>query len=477
MATRTREGSPGRSTCPGSRCSIAALTEPLPLRTKVLYSASSLGGEALSQSRNLWLLYYYAPPADADRAALLPGLLFGALLTVARLVESFDDALIGYWSDRTRSRLGRRLPFILAATPFWAIFAFLLFVPPADAGTAVTAAYLFIVLELYYLSATLSGGPYEALFPELARTSSDRVTIVSLRFYFGAAGFLVGAGLSGVLIDAFGFKAMALVMSVIALTARYAGMFGVWRRAKRTEVEPAELPLRQALSATFSNTQFLIFLPTFVLFQIGFQLLLGVLPFLVDAVLGAKAALSVLEVRIPWSAILPVVAFASALAAAVPFAAAARRRTKREAYSAAMLGAGILFPVLAVAGFLPGLPEELQLVAAVAVMSAPAAGVYLFPAALTADIADYDTLRTGLRREGMYFGAQNFVEKTSTALTPLVLASLLALGNSAADPLGIRLVGPVAGALILAAFLVFRFYTLPDEIPAAADRVAPAPAR
>jgi GPH family glycoside/pentoside/hexuronide:cation symporter len=395
------------------------------------------------------------------------------LLTVARLVESFDDALIGYWSDRTRSRLGRRLPFILAATPFWALFSFLLFVPPADSGTAVTAAYLFVVLELYYVFATLSGGPYEALFPELARTSRDRVTIVSLRFYFGAAGFLVGAGLSGVIVDAYGFQAMALVMGVVALVARYTGMFGVWSRAKRAEVEPAEIPLREALTATFSNSQFLIFLPTFVLFQIGFQLLLGVLPFLVDAVLGADAALAVLGLDVSWKAILPVVAFASALAAAVPFAAAARRRTKREAYSAAMLGAGVLFPALAVAGFLPGLPEALQLVAAVAVVSAPVAGVYLFPAALTADIADYDTLQTGLRREGMYFGTQNFVEKTSTAVTPLVLASLLALGNSADDPLGIRLVGPVAGGLILVAYVVFRRYTLPDEIPAAADRVAP----
>ena len=330
------------------------------------------------------------------------------------------------------------------------------------------------MLELFYVFSTLSGGPYEALFPEIARTSGDRVTIVSLRFYFGAAGFLVGAGLSGVIIDAYGFKAMALVMAAIALAARYAGMLGVWRRAKRTEVEPAEIPLREALTATFSNTQFLIFLPTFVLFQIGFQLLLGVLPFLVDAVLGEDAALSILDLRISWKAILPVVAFASALAAAIPFAAAARRRTKRYAYSAAMLGAGLLFPILALAGFLPGLPEAVQLVAAVAIMSAPVAGVYLFPAALTADIADYDTLRTGLRREGMYFGTQNFVEKTSTAATPLILAILLALGNSAADPLGIRLVGPVAGGLILVAYLIFRRYRLPDEIPVAADRVAPA---
>ena len=274
--------------------------------------------------------------------------------------------------------------------------------------------------------------------------------------------------------DTLGFKAMALVMAVVALAARYAGMLGVWSRAKRTEVEVADIPLRTALGATFSNRQFVIFLPTFVLFQIGFQLLLGLLPWLVDAVLGEGAELAVLGFGISWGAILPVVAFAAALSAAVPFAAAARRRTKREAYSVAMLAAGILFPVLAFAGFVPGIPQEVQLVAVVALVSAPIAGVYLFPAALTADIADYDTIRTGLRREGMYFGTQNFVEKTSTAATPLILGSLLLLGKSAEDPLGIRLVGPVAGALILVAYFVFRSYRLPDEIPAAADRAAPA---
>ena len=104
--------------------------EPLPLARKVLYASSSLGSEALAQSRGLWLVYYYAPPEDADLRSLLSLGVIGGLLFAGRLLEAFDDALIGYWSDRTRSRLGRRLPFILGATPFWALFAFLLFTPP-----------------------------------------------------------------------------------------------------------------------------------------------------------------------------------------------------------------------------------------------------------------------------------------------------------------------------------------------------------
>lgn len=78
------------------------------LRGKLLYASSSLGGEALNQSRGAWLLFYYAPPRDADLPALLPVGLVGTLLFRARLAESFDDALIGYWSDRTRSTSSSR---------------------------------------------------------------------------------------------------------------------------------------------------------------------------------------------------------------------------------------------------------------------------------------------------------------------------------------------------------------------------------
>ena len=77
---------------------------------------------------------------------------------------------------------------------------------------------------------------------------------------------------------------------------------------------------------------------------------------------------------------------------------------------------------------------------------------------------DYDNLLTGLRREATYYGAQNFVEKTTSALTPLLVGALLLLGSTTEDPLGMRLVGPVAGVLVLAGWLAFRRYDLPDEV-------------
>jgi GPH family glycoside/pentoside/hexuronide:cation symporter len=423
----------------------------LPLRAKLAYASASLGGEALTQSRSLWLLYFYTEAND-----FLSPLAVGAILTVARLVETVDDGLIGFWSDRTRSRLGRRIPFVLAATPFWALFSFLLFTPPTSSAAA-TAAYLFIVLELYFLASTLSGGPYEALLPEIATSSDERVQITWMRVYFGVAGAAVGLVLSGLLIDVAGYAAMAAAVAILALGARYVGLAGIWRHASRT-VEPADVGLGEALRATLANRYFLLFLPTFALFQLGFQVLLGVLPFLV------KAALDVDEEG-AWVGALAAVAIGT-MALSIPLAARlSRRRPKHQAYRVFLLAAVVLFPLLAFAGFLPGIPAEAQLVAGMAIVGLPIAGNYLFPAPLTADIIDYDELRTGLRREATYFGAQNFVEKTTSALAPLVLGILLTLGRTSEDPLGIQLVGPVAAVLVLIGYLAFRGYDLPDDVP------------
>jgi GPH family glycoside/pentoside/hexuronide:cation symporter len=432
-----------------------------------MYASSSFGGEALGQSRTLWLLYFYTEATD-----LLSPLVVGVVLTVGRLLQPVEDGLVGYWSDRFDSRLGRRIPFVLAATPFWALFSFLLFTPPTS-GTAATAAYLFIVLELAFLFSTVSGGPYEALLPEIARTSAERVSITGMKTYFGAAGAGLGLVATGLLVDHIGFAAMAAFGALLALTFRYVGLAGAWPYASRTQ-EPADIGVVEAFRTTFRNRYFLCFLPTFALFQLGFQILLGCLPFLVQASLDVEKAGA-------WVAVLAAVAIAT-MVAMIPLAGRlAARTSKRHAYRVSLAAAVVLFPLLWFAGFLPLVPVEAQLVLAMVVVGLPIAGNYLFPAPLTADIIDYDAVRTGLRREATYYGAQNFVEKIASGFAPLVLGGLLVLGRTIDDPLGVRLVGPVAALLVLAGLIAFRRYDLPDEVveaprePERPPTVAPSP--
>lgn len=111
-------------------------------------------------------------------------------------------------------------------------------------------------------------------------------------------------------------------------------------------------------------------------------------------------------------------------------------------------------------------------------VGAPVGAHYLFPIPLTADVIDDDSGRTRAKREATYLGASHFVEHTAQSLAPLMLVALMLLGNTRADALGIRLVGPVAGLVVLAGYVLFRRYDLPEDAAArmpSRPNVAPAP--
>jgi GPH family glycoside/pentoside/hexuronide:cation symporter len=102
-------------------------------------------------------------------------------------------------------------------------------------------------------------------------------------------------------------------------------------------------------------------------------------------------------------------------------------------------------------------------------------GVFTFPNAIMADIIDYDAVRTGMRRKALYYGAQNVVEKWTASLAYPLFAALLLFGETPGNPLGIRLVAPVAALASLAGYLTFRGYRLPDEVTPASVAAMDAP--
>ena len=164
-------------------------TDTLPLVNKLLYTVDLVGSQAMAQSRNLWLLFFLAPPVEENLPSAVPRLdwgpieldprvLIAVVLTIGRVIDAVDDPIIGWWSDRTQTRWGRRLPFVLLGTPMYALFFGLLWLSPAGDSNWANALYLFIVLELFFLGSTLSGGPYESLLPEIAPSHRDRMSVV-----------------------------------------------------------------------------------------------------------------------------------------------------------------------------------------------------------------------------------------------------------------------------------------------------------
>ncbi len=445
----------------------------LPLRVRVFYSSASIAGNALSQAWALWLIYFYAPPGDADIPVRIPELggldprvVLGITLTLARVMEALDDPLIAYWTDRTRSRWGRRIPFVLFGTPWWCLLFVLIFTPPVEGSSMANVVYIFVVAQLYFLLNNVAGSAMEALLPHIARRTADRVSVAALQVVFGVGGAAIGLSLSSLLVDLLGFVGMATVIASIAVTTRYVALAGSWRHAA-TDATPAHPGVMRALRATFTNRNFLAYLPSFVTFQVGVQMLTALLPFFVAAVLGESKLLGLTgsDNEGTFIFLLTVMVISGALAAVPLFAAVARRRGTATTYRAAMLGAAAYFPLLFFAGYVPGIPALHQSLVAIGLAGVPMAGVFLFPNIITADIADESALSTGTRREAMFYGSQNMVEKFAISLAPLIFSLVLLAGDSAANPLGVRLVGPIAGLLVLAGYISFRSYELapPDD--------------
>lgn len=437
---------------PASAVPARASPSELPRSARLLYASASFGAEALGRSRDLWLLFFYAPPDGSGRPQLLPLALVAGLLALLRVTDALDEFLIGWWSDRSRSRWGRRIPFVLAGAPLWALAAVAVVFPPAGGSTVAIAIWFLVASQVFGIFATVAGAPYDALLPEIAPTDAERVRVMTARVAFALGGTTIGLVGSGLLVDRVGVPGTMIVAAGIALFTRYLGLAGAWRYADRN-AEPSALPLRESLRATLRNRHFRAFVPSFVLFQTALALLLAALPYYVAALRGGGPIGN-------WVAVLSGVAVLAVVSTMVPFGRLAVRCSRRVAYARAMLLTACAFPVLAFAGWLPGIPPMAQAIVAVALVGAPLAGVFLFPAVLVAEIAEDEAVRTGHRREATFFGAQGFVEKTTGALAPPLLAGLLALGATHENPLGLRLLGPAAGLLVLLGWWLFRGYAL-----------------
>ncbi|MBE0611612.1 MAG: MFS transporter [Dehalococcoidia bacterium] len=445
-----------------------------PGRVRFTYGFASVAGNAVSQTWSLWLVYFYAPPSDATIATRVSDawgidarVLLGLTLTVARLIEAFDDPLIGYWTDRTKSRWGRRLPFIVIFTPFWAFLFVFFFLPPVGHASLGNLTYLFFLAMAFYMLSNLSGAAQEALLPTIARRADDRLSVATWQLVFGVVGAIVGLSVSSLVVQQFGFTAMAITVACIAFGVRYGAMVVIWPYA-RADDTPSTPGFRRAVRDTFSNPQFIAYLPSFVLFQTGLQMLTAVLPFYVDTVLSDSTLFGMKgsENTGAFTFMLTAAVITGILAAIPVYRRLAGRFGKARAYRVAMLWSAAAFPLLFFAGFVPALPALGQAIGAILLCGMATAGVFLFPNILTADIVDYDAERTNTRREAMFYGTQNMVEKAATALSPLIFAAILLAGDTSANPLGIRLVGPVAGVLVFIAFLSFRRYSLAPDLPA-----------
>ena len=440
----------------------------LPLLNKMLLSSDHVGLQAIQYFRQTWMLFFLVPPMGEGIARVpdvtiwgldVDARVFAAFLIVAgRLVDAFTDPLIGWWSDRTRSRWGRRIPFILFSTPFYAAFGALVWFLPSPEASIWNAVYFVVMLELFFIAATASSGALEALVPEITRGAADRMNLVGLIFLFAIFGAGLGLSGTGPLVDAFGFQVVGVILAIVAFVFRYLSLAAIWKHAPR-DTSPARVDFWRGMRDTLRNPQFVYYLPTFVMFTTGVGILLGWMPFFASELLEAEEEGTI-------ASLISTVVIIGAVISGLVFWVVLNRLnvSKRRVYGGCLVASGAAFPLLGLVGLAPvgGLVTQGLVLSFIAGL--PMAAVFMLPKGLTADIADYDAMINGERREAMFYATQNFFEKVTFSLPPALLALVLLLGDTTEDPLGIRLAPVVAGVLAISGMALWHRYRLPDTV-------------
>jgi len=421
------------------------MSKKLPMSVKLLYTASSAGWSMLDRLVVTWLMFYYVEGV----APLLLPVAFGAILVFGRAVDAVTNPLVGFWSDNCRSTLGRRTPFMLAGGIAYVLVFVALFHPPALAHGLLNMVYLLVMIGAYFFFFTVYVCPYLALLPELACKAYDRVDLATLRAVFSVLGVAIALVGSGPLIGWLGFKGMLWSMAVVGLFLMYLPLFV--REKEYALAQPATLGLREAVTTTFRNRPFRIYLAANTTFWFGFNIIALSLPFYVTVLLGLpKEAISAFSAAIFGVAFL-----------AFPFINLFVKRLGHKRVMLASLSQFVL--ILPLVFFLGqpilGLAPVTFAYIILALAGLPLSSLFVLPDAILFSITDLEEDLSGQKREAMYFGTQGLVSKTLLGLSSFVTGLLLQFfGSTAADPLGVRLTPLIAVLFVLVGGIIFLFY-------------------
>ena len=431
---------------------------------KVAYGIGNLGQALFFNSVQTFLIFFYTDAVHLDPK--LVGLGFAISYGVWNAI---NDPLIGVLSDRTRTRWGRRIPYILVGTPLVLLLYFLVWSPPLGGHALAVPAnwgiflYFAIVIAVFDLVYTMVSVTYTALFPEAFLDLKERTEVSIYRQVAAMIGTALGVGLMPVIVEAFakhagtlgGWRWAGLVMGVVG-----AGAFGIallGSRERKQNSRQAELSLLQAFKETFTNRSFLAYAAANLMICYIWSWLSAMVPFFTKYVLGApESQMSLLFVAMFMAAILfyPLWRWV-----------ALRLGSKRTLALAVTLFVIFLSFVLVVGSLWQAFVMMLF-------VGAANSGITLVRDIVLSDVIDEDELLTGMRREGSYFGVTAFVERLVMVLIGASSSLILNLSgydpNLAAQPAtvarGIRLGMGLLPVAALVLFLVaFRFYPLGRE--------------
>ncbi|HEY5645108.1 MAG TPA: MFS transporter [Pseudomonadales bacterium] len=380
--------------------------ERLPLGTIWAFTLSRVAFSIMGVMFGVYLMKY------ATDVLLIAPATMGILLAAARLWDGVTDPLVGYLSDRTRSRLGRRRVWLYGAALPVALGMVMIWAPPATLTGTGLVVWMALAMLVYETASTAYLIPHGALGMELTPHYHERTRLFGYAHMIGFIGSLLGMATLQLMTMADDKRAFAFDLSLVAAMTVFVAIVVTTRfLPERSEYQGRgnESVLR-SVADVFRNGHARLLLVVFAIETYGMASIMTLTPYLVAYVFPLEALL----VAVMMTYALPQVAF-------TPFWMwLARRVGKQRAWTGALLAStvpfvsfyfletpGITFWILTfLCGFLAGCGAVVQ-------------------PAIQADVIDYDELTTRDRKEGAYLAVWNLVRKCSASLCALITGLVL----------------------------------------------------
>lgn len=427
-------------------------------RVKLGFGIGDLGGNLFFTAMGFYTLIYLT-----DVVKINPWLA-GVAVLVGKLWDAVTDPMVGYLSDRTTSRWGRRRPYFLFGALPLLLAAWYFFSAPDFSGNQ-TLGFLWATVFLCLLNTayTVVNIPYGSLTPDLTKNFRERTTLNGYRFFFAVIGTILGAVLVQLILDKtknpyVGYPIAGLVMGIAMAGTILATFFNVRESAASQADKPKEKFFPTFL-AVFKNDTYKKLAFVYTLNLMGLTFVQSMLIYYFKYIYQDESSTTIALL------LLLVVAMIC-----VPLSVlVAKRIGKKRTYQLALL-------ILAVSCMLIFFfAHTLGMTFTFAVMVFAGVGIgfgYVPPFAMLPDVVEVDAVRTGTRRDGAYYGMWTFFAKIGVALAVALSGFYLEVARFVANEVvqtnaaivTIRLlIGPLPAVIFLAGIFLVNRYQLDEK--------------
>ena len=395
-------------------------TKKLSMATKLKYGVGDFGLAIVTAMLQFSMMFYYT-----DVVGVNAGIAGTAILVGKITWDLVNDVLFGFLQDKTKSKWGKRRPYLIfCSIPFAIAFWFVFNIPQG----LTDVAYFFIIIGTFILFDTfhtLIATAYSAMTAEITEDYSERTSLSTVRMVFSVVGYLMGAGVISPVANILsttlnitkhqGWGLTALAFGIIAaISLLIPGLFLKYKPPVEDEPNKPALPVKSIFTA-FKNKPFVIFLIISSIMSISFTMVTTMLNYYIEHQLMMSS-----------EGIFIMLAMLGVLAIfLVPCGLLCNKLGKAKTYA---LGLAIASIALIIVFFLPKGQSPFMYVLA-AIVGLGFSAQWVCPHSMIPDVIEYDELLTGERREGLYYGINGTAGKITGALASAACGWGLELGK------------------------------------------------